>query len=101
MMDLPLFGHNMSKYEVSLLFLFALILSCEKEKCYTIEGKEIINGEYYLLLENTREFDRSSNYSSNNGLYTGVPDPYGTGKVDKETYDSITIGEKYLSLIHI
>ena len=76
-------------------FLFALILSCEKEKCYTIEGKEIINGEYYLLLENTREFDGSSNYSSNNGLYTGVPDPYGSGKVDKETYDSITIGEKY------
>ena len=40
--------------------------------CYTVEGKEIINGEYYLLLENTREFDRSSNYSSNNGLYTGL-----------------------------
>ena len=48
-----------------------------------------------MLLENTREFDRSSNYSSNNGLYTGVPDPYGTGKVDKETYDSVTAGDKY------
>ena len=71
------------------------ILSCEKERCYTIEGKEIINGEYYLLLENTREFDGSTNYSSNDGLYTGVPDPYGTGKVDKETYESVSAGEKY------
>ena len=70
------------------------ILSCEKERCYTVEGKEIINGEYYLLLENARQID-GSNYSSNNGLYSGVPDPYGTGKVDKETYDSVTAGEKY------
>ena len=70
------------------------ILSCEKERCYTVEGKEIINGEYYLLLENSRQID-GSNYSSNNGLYSGVPDPYGTGKVDKETYDSVTAGEKY------
>ena len=75
--------------------IFILILSCEKERCYTIEGKEIINGEYYLLLENTREFDGSTNYSSNDGLYTGVPDPYGTGKVDKETYESVSAGEKY------
>ena len=70
------------------------ILSCEKERCYTVEGKEIINGEYYLLLENSRRID-GSNYSSNNGLYSGVPDPYGTGKVDKETYDSVSAGEKY------
>ena len=70
------------------------ILSCEKERCYTVEGKEIINGEYYLLLENSRQID-GSNYSSNNGLYSGVPDPYGTGKVDKETYDSVSAGEKY------
>ena len=70
------------------------ILSCEKERCYTVEGKEIINGEYYLLLENARQID-GSNYSSNIGLYSGVPDPYGTGKVDKETYDSVTAGEKY------
>ena len=75
--------------------IFISILSCEKERCYTIEGKEIINGEYYLLLENTREFDSSTNYSSNDGLYTGVPDPYGTRKVDKETYESVSAGEKY------
>ena len=75
--------------------IFISILSCEKERCYTVEGKEIINGEYYLLLENTREFNSSTNYSSNNGLYTGVPDPYGTGKVDRETYESISAGEKY------
>ena len=47
-----------------------------------------------MLLENARQID-GSNYSSNNGLYSGVPDPYGTGKVDKETYDSVSAGEKY------
>ena len=79
------------------LFYFSIlvfIFSCNKERCYNIEGKKIINGEYYLLLENSGEFNRS-NYSSNNNLYSGVPDPYGTGKVDIETYNSVTIGEKY------
>ena len=74
--------------------IFVFILSCDKERCYNIEGKQIINGEYYLLLENSGEFNRS-NYSNNNNLYSGVPDPYGTGKVDIETYNSVTIGEKY------
>ena len=81
-----------------LSLLIVIIFSCEKERCYTIEGKEIINGEYYLLLDNNNSYgDRSNsnNYSSNNNLYTGVPDPYGTGKVDKETYESVGIGEKY------
>ena len=80
------------------LILF-LISSCEKERCYTIEGKEIINGEYYLLLENNSSFGDRNNYSnsnnSNTGLYTGIPDPFGTGKVDKDTYESVNIGEKY------
>ena len=81
---------------IQLSLFIVIIFSCEKERCYTIEGKEIINGEYYLLLDNNNSYgDRSNNYSSNNNLYTGVPDPYGTGKVDKETYDSIGIGEKY------
>ena len=35
-----------------LSLLIVIIFSCEKERCYTIEGKEIINGEYYLLLDN-------------------------------------------------
>ena len=80
---------------------FSLILflttSCEKERCYTIEGKEIINGEYYLLLDNKNSYgDRINNSNnSNNNLYTGIPDPYGTGKVDKDTYESVSIGEKY------
>tara|TARA_A100000164_G_scaffold377247_1_gene416006 strand:- start:85 stop:336 length:252 start_codon:yes stop_codon:yes gene_type:complete len=74
--------------------IFVFILSCDKERCYNIEGKQIINGEYYLLLENSGEFNRS-NYSNNNNLYSGVPDPYGTGKVDIETYNSVTVGEKY------
>ena len=71
--------------------MFISILSCEKERCYTVEGKEIINGEYYLLLENTRDY----NNSGNSNLTSGVPDPYGTGKVDKETYESVSEGEKY------
>jgi|TARA_B110000914_G_C15517770_1_gene474818 hypothetical protein len=74
---------------------FLLICSCEKDRCYTIEGKEIINGEYFFLIDNNSTGNRN-NYSSNNdNLYTGVPDPYGTGKVDKETYESTGIGEKY------
>ncbi|MDG2475779.1 MAG: hypothetical protein P8M27_02210 [Flavobacteriaceae bacterium] len=81
------------KYQYLILFTL-FIFSCDKEKCYTIEGKEINNGEYYLLLENNRDYG-SSNYNSNDNLYTGIPDPYGTGKVDKETYDSVSIGDKY------
>ena len=76
--------------------IFFLISSCEKERCYTIEGKEIINGEYYLLLDNNDSYgDRINNSNTNNNLYTGVPDPYGTGKVDKDTYESVSVGEKY------
>jgi hypothetical protein len=80
---------------ISLIFL--LICSCEKERCYTIEGKEIINGEYYLLLDNNNSYGDRNNSTSNpnNNLYTGIPDPYGTGKVDKDTYESVSIGEKY------
>jgi hypothetical protein len=80
---------------ISLIFL--LICSCEKERCYNIEGKEIINGEYYLLLDNNNSYGDRNNSTSNpnNNLYTGIPDPYGTGKVDKDTYDSVSIGEKY------
>ena len=76
--------------------LFLLICSCEKDRCYTIEGKEIINGEYFFLIDNNSSGNRN-NYSSNNNnnLYTSVPDPYGTGRVDKETYESTSIGEKY------
>jgi len=37
---------------IFLLIISISIFSCEKEKCYTVEGKEIINGEYYFLLEN-------------------------------------------------
>ena len=80
---------------ISLIFL--LICSCEKERCYTIEGKEIINGEYYLLLDNNNSYGDRNNSTNNpnNNLYTGIPDPYGTGKVDKDTYESVSVGEKY------
>ena len=33
--------------------------------------------------------------TSNNNLGSGVPDPYGSGKVDEETYNSLGIGDKY------
>ena len=77
------------------LLIFISILSCEKERCYTVEGKRFTNGEYYLLLQNSGEFNRSYNNLGNNNLTSGVPDPYGTGKVDKETYESVSEGEKY------
>ena len=91
-MVLLLCGNIMNKMKhIFLLIISISIFSCEKEKCYTVEGKEIINGEYYFLLENN---DLYSNSRSEN-LSTGIPDPYGTGKVDKETYDSVSIGDKY------
>ena len=44
-------------------------MSCDKERCYSIEGKEIINGEYYLLLDNnSMGFDGTNSYSSSNNL---------------------------------
>ena len=91
-MVLLLCGNIMNKMKhIFLLIISISIFSCEKEKCYTIEGKEIINGEYYFLLENN---DLYSNSRSEN-LSKGIPDPYGTGKVDKETFDSVSIGDKY------
>lgn len=91
-MVLLLCGNIMNKMKhIFLLIISISIFSCEKEKCYTVEGKEIINGEYYFLLENN---DLYSNSRSEN-LSKGIPDPYGTGKVDKETYDSVSIGDKY------
>jgi len=91
-MVLLLCGNIMNKMKhIFLLIISISIFSCEKEKCYTVEGKEIINGEYYFLLENN---DLYSNSRSEN-LSKGIPDPYGTGKVDKETFDSVSIGDKY------
>lgn len=91
-MVLLLCGNIMNKMKhIFLLIISISIFSCEKEKCYTVEGKEIINGEYYFLLENN---DLYSNSRSEN-LTKGIPDPYGTGKVDKETFDSVSIGDKY------
>jgi len=91
-MVLLLCGNIMNKMKhIFLLIISISIFSCEKEKCYTVEGKEIINGEYYFLLENN---DLYSNSRSEN-LSKGIPDPYGTGKVNKETFDSVSIGDKY------
>ena len=87
---LPSFGNNMNKLKYLFFFLLVMTLSCEKEeRCYTVEGKEIINGEYYFLLDNNHF------YSSNRDINSGIPDPYGTGKVNRETYNSVNIGDKY------
>ncbi len=84
-------GKVTSKFFLSLILSSLLItFSCDKEKCYTIRGKEIINGEYYFLLNNNVFTTNSSNR-----LSSGVPDPYGTGKVNKETYDSVNVGDQY------
>ena len=92
-MALLLYGNITSKMKYIYLLLISFsIFSCDKEKCYTIEGKEIINGDYYFLLDNNQINNPTS---SNENLSTGVPDTYGTGKVDKETYDSVSIGDKY------
>ena len=77
------------------LLIFVFIFSCDKERCYTIEGKRLINGEYYLLLQNSGEFNRTYNNSVNNNLTSGVPDPYGSGKVDRVTFESVNTGDKY------
>lgn len=75
-----------------LLFLILFITSCSKDKetCYTIEGKEIINGEYYFLLNRTFDFQATRNSTS-----SGIPDPYGSGKVDEETFNSVEVGDEY------
>ena len=49
----------------------------------------------FFLIDNNSTGNRNNYSSNNNNLYTGVPDPYGTGRVDKETYESTGIGEKY------
>ena len=92
MMDQLLFGNSTNKVRFFYLATLSLIIfSCsKKERCYTIEGKEIINGEFYFLLDNDMDYQ-----SSNNTLSSGVPDPYGTGKVDEETYNSVAVGDKY------
>ena len=93
-MALLLFGNITNKMKYIYLLLITLsIFSCDKEKCYTIEGKKIIDGDYYFLLDNNDLYNESRN--NNADASTGIPDPYGTGKVDKETYDSVSIGDKY------
>ena len=50
-MGLLLCGNITNKMKYIYLLLITLsIISCDKEKCYTIEGKEIINGDYYFFI---------------------------------------------------
>ena len=52
---------------IFLLIISISIFSCEKEKCYTVEGKEIINGEYYFLLENNDLYSNSRSENLSKG----------------------------------
>ena len=87
-----LFGNDTNKLRLLYLTILLLFLiSCsKKERCYEIEGKEIINGEFYFLLDNDRDYQ-----TSDNTLSSSIPDPYGTGKVDEETYNSVAVGDNY------
>ena len=93
MMVQLLSGNNTNKLRILFIILLIFSLSsCSKDKetCYRIEGKEIINGEYYFLLNRTFDFQASRSSTG-----SGIPDPYGSGKVDEETFNSVEIGDEY------
>ena len=63
---LPSFGNNMNKLKYLFFFLLVMTLSCEKEeRCFTVEGKEIIKGprskkkgRFWWILEDFEGFTR-------------------------------------------
>jgi len=76
---------------LSLIFLFALIFSCnKKEECIIIEDKYESNGTYYFYFLNNQINQPFSNNNSSLDV-----DPLGTGKVSKEEFDNYNIGDKY------
>ena len=80
----------------SICLLFLIIFSsCNKEDCHTIREKNIIDGQYYFYF-NTPLND-GPGYSSVDDLNSSgyIPDRYASGIVDKDTYDSTNIGDKY------
>ena len=87
-MALLLYGNITSKMKYIYLLLISFsIFSCDKEKCYTIEGKEIINGDYYFLLDN--------NWSMN-GFWAEI---YSNHAISMITMDITVAATSYLVFI--
>ena len=74
-------------------FLFiAAFLSCNKEDdCYTITEKRIVDNKYYFYFDVQENYDLPQDTQQG----SGYPDRYASGQVDKETYDSTNVGDKY------
>ena len=101
MMDLHLYGRNTSSLNIHVYmkvkfisFLFIVIFfSCNKEDCYTITEKRIIDGKYYFYFDAQESYNLPQNNLPNQG--GGYPDEFASGQVDKETYESTNVGDKY------
>ncbi|MDG2371497.1 MAG: hypothetical protein P8L83_02680 [Flavobacteriaceae bacterium] len=76
------------------LSLFILIFfNCQKNNdCITILEKRSVNNKYYFLFE-AENFNNSNNQQS-----TNVPDPYSSGEVDNQTYQSFSVGDEYCNI---
>tara|TARA_B100001250_G_scaffold270347_1_gene233347 strand:+ start:687 stop:935 length:249 start_codon:yes stop_codon:yes gene_type:complete len=75
---------------IGILSLIIFTSCSNKEDCFTITEKRVIDGKYYFY------FDETDSYSNQTpGLDSGYPDRYGSGQVDKETFESTNIGDKY------
>ncbi|MBC8305444.1 MAG: hypothetical protein H8E55_57985 [Pelagibacterales bacterium] len=101
MMDLHLYGRNTSSLNIHVYmkvkfisFLFLVIFfSCNKEDCYTITEKRIIDGKYYFYFDAQENYNLTQNNLPNQGgVYL---DEFASGQVDKETYESTNVGDKY------
>ena len=78
---------------IPFLFIVAF-LSCNKEDdCYTITEKRIVDNKYYFYFDAQELNNLPQNSNPNQG--SGYPDRYASGQVDKETYDSTNVGDKY------
>ena len=78
---------------IAILLLFVFSSCNNKEDCFTITEKRIIDGKYYFYFDAQ---DRTDIYPNNNpNLDGGYPDRYGSGQVDKDTFESTNIGDKY------
>ncbi len=100
-MDLHLYGRNTSSLNIHVYmkvkfisFLFLVIFfSCNKEDCYTITEKRIIDGKYYFYFDAQENYNLTQNNLPNQGgVYL---DEFASGQVDKETYESTNVGDKY------
>ena len=102
MTDLRLYGKNTNSLTIhhymkvkSIVTLFLIIFfSCSnKEDCFTITEKRVIDGKYYFYFDAQDRYNVTPN--NNPGLDSGYPDRYGSGQVDKETFESTNVGDKY------